>query len=376
MEFICNTKPLTDALDLGVVNTNVSNYHNKSRIAQVRATKDTLIINLEANKIKTELRLKGSGTATDSPVVFVNCLNFKQLVNTFDAGTTTLEFAEGGLILHSGKSKFTLPQEIDAGDLELDAPEIPDYTITEVDVDKSEWKFIKDRQMYAIAMSFIHPVYTRVWLGSNSDVLVGDFDNSLFTHSKKSKLGNTCLLSDTIINLFTVLPEGSKIAKMGRDYLIRYSSDNFSYVTQLTPDYETDEGIGSYNADIFIGMMDHPEAYVSVSSSAIQKFLNQADLLASTSDDTIVLSVQPGILKLKDNNVDCQVAVEGSVEPFSVQFKTASLKKVISDYDAETIQIGPMSVEADNDENGNPVYEVAGIMVWDDDLTTIISGLE
>jgi len=366
MKFVTNTKPLSDALNLGIINANVSNFHKKSCIAQITASKDTLKINLEAARICSEIHLKGNGD-DGVETIFVSSLLIKQLVSTFESSTTELEFTGGGLILHSGSSKFTLPKMVDESELELEAPKVPDYSAPEIDIDKSDWKFIKDSQMYAIAMSFIHPVYTRVWIGEGGDVLVGDFDNSLFTHSNKSKLGRTCLLSDTIINLFNSIPDGSKLIQSGDSYIIKYKSDSFEYVSQFTPQYESDENIGSYNSDIFLGMMEHPGSGISVSAPVITKFLNQSLLLAGSEDDTINFSVEGNLITLKDRNVDCKVKLESEVnEPFSIEFKSESLRKVIANYGDDVISFVPIYQDD----------EVSGILIWNNDLTTLLAGVE
>lgn len=367
MKFTTNTKPLIDALNLGIINANVSNFHKKSCIVQLVATKSILKINIEAARICTEIKLKGIGDADTTSSIFVSSLLLKQLVATLESATVTLEFGESGLTIHSGKSKFTLPKMIDEAELELEAPELPDYTSPEIDIDKSDWRFIKDNQMYAIAMSFIHPVYTRVWVGEGGDVLVGDFDNSLFTHSVKSKLGNTCLLSDTIVNLFNSLPEGTKLIKKDTSYLVKYESDAFSYLSQFTPQYESDEDIGSYNSEIFLDMMDHPDTGCYVNAGAITKFLNQASLLSTNTDDTIKFSVEGDDVKLRDNNVDCSVNIEGAKSAeFIVEFKTESLRRVISNYGEDVIYFIP-AYQGD---------EVAGVIFWNKDLTTILAGVE
>ena len=61
MEFVVNTKPLKDALELGIVKANISNLYLPSSLAQVHATSDKLIINLECRGILTEITLPGSG---------------------------------------------------------------------------------------------------------------------------------------------------------------------------------------------------------------------------------------------------------------------------------------------------------------------------
>lgn len=366
MKFQTNTKPFADALALGIINSNVSNFQKKSCIVQVSADKSMLKVNIEASMICTEIHLKGSGEG-DPATIFVDSLLLKQLASTLESSTITLEFAENGLIIQSGKSRFTLPKMLDTTEFELRSPVLPDYNPTSIDIDKSDWKFIKDNQMYAISMAFVHPVYTRVWVGEKGEVLVGDFDTSLFTYSKKSKLGTTCLLQDSIINLFNSLPEGAKLIKVDKDYLIQLSTDGYSYVTQFTPEYEDDDSIGSYNSDIFLSMMEHPDTFSGVSVSAVTKLLNQAILLSSNSQDTIKWSVSNGVLNLKDRNVDGNIPVEGlGVADYSVEFKLETLRKVIANYTEETVCISPMSQDD----------QVIGILVWDKELTTIVAGVE
>lgn len=367
MQFQVSTKPLTDALNLGVVNQNVSKFYQKSCLAQVTASKRELKINLEAANVLTEVHLKGSGDIDEVVTMFVDCLLLKQLVSTFEASVTTFEFTEGGLILHSGKSKFTLPKMLDDAELELNPPNASQSEgSVSIDINQSDWKFIKDHQMYAIAMSFIHPVYTRVWIGDNGDVLVGDFDNSLFTHSKKSKLGNTCLLSDTIVNLFNTLPEGAKLRNIGSSYIITVTTDGFEYMSEFKPIYESDEGVGSYNSDIILEMMGHGDTGAKMNTAAINKFLNQAALLSSNTEDTIKLTVGGGNISLVDNNVDCKLPVEGITEEFSVEFKTSLLKSVVSNFDEEVVYIAPMKQED----------EVAGILVWSKNMTVVLAGVD
>ena len=368
MKFTLSTKPFIDALSLGIVNQNVSKFYQKSCLAQITANRTTLRVNLEASFVLSELVLRGSGDSDEEETIFVDSLLLKNLVSTFEASTTTLEFAEGGLILHSGKSKFTLPKMLEGADLELQSPAAPQPGAEVINVDKSDWKFIKDYQMYAIAMSFIHPVYTRVWVGENGDVLVGDFDNSMFTHSKKGKLGRTCLLSDTIINLFNSLPEGAKLTRLETGYLINVQTDGFEYASQFTPQYEDDPGVGSYNSEIILGMMVRDNtASVKMNVATVKKFLAQAELLSSNTEDVIKFEVKDGQVSLTDNNVDCKVAVEGStLESYSVDFKTVLLKSVVSNFDEDEIFVAPMKQEND----------IVGIALWTKNMTTILAGID
>lgn len=368
MKFTTNTKPLNDALNLGIINSNVSNFHKKSCVVQVSADATTLKINIEASMICTELTLKGSGEG-DPATVFIDSLLFKQLVNTLESSTVSLLFEENGLVLQSGKSKFNLPKMIDSTEFELKSPVVPEYTDNAIDIDKSDWRFIKDNQMYAISMGFVHPVYTKVWVGESGDVLVGNVDTGRFTHSKKSKLGNTCLLSDTIINLFNSLPEGSKLIRVDDDYLIQFSADSYSYVTQFTPLYEEDEGVGDYGSDIFLSLMQKPDKFVKVPVSPINKLLTQATLLSTSSEDTIKFNVSKNTVHFQNKDVDGEIAGEGDVSiEFELEFKLDAIKEVISNYPDETIQFNAL---ADADDP----TAVAGIIVWNNDLVTMIAGV-
>ena len=373
MKFQVSTKPLKDALDLGVISQNVSKYYQKSNLAQVTANRRELKINLEAAQVVTELQLKGSGDSDESCTIFVDCSLLKSLVSTFESSVTALEYTEGGLILHSGSSKFTLPKMLDDTELELKSPadQIPPAALS-IDIDKSDWKFIQDHQMYAIAMSFVTPVYTYAWLGKSGDVLVGDFDNSVFTHSTKNKLGKTCLLSDTIINLVNSLPEGAKLTQLDDSYLITVSTDGFEYRSEFTPLYETsddEEGIGSYNADIILSIMNKDEANaIKFKVAEVSKLLNQAELLSTSTEDTIKFIVDSSTLSLVDNNVDGKIPVKGPEEGYEVEFKSKMLKSVISNFDEEEISASLLR----DDDDGS----AAGVIFWSKSLSVTLAAVE
>lgn len=376
MKFIVSTKPTKSALDLAIINSNVSKFYSKSCLAEVSANANTLTINLEAASIVSEVKLKGSGDTDEASTVFVDSLVLKQLIASFDSPTIIFEFTESGLVLHTGKSKFTLPKMTDDSDMALARPlkVLELSNCVNVDVDSSAWKFVKDHQMFAIAMSFVHPVYTNVWVSDGDDVVVGDFDNSIFTHSHKSNLGCCCLLSDTIVNLLMSLPEGSKIVRdpESRSYIINGSTDSFDYIAQFTPKYESDPGVGSYNADMVLSMMpDSSDQAVTLDSDKISKLLNQASLLSTSSEDTITLSVRDKQAWLHDNNVNGSVDIKPScdwdkIKEYSVEFRTALLKSAMSNYSGD-ISIYPCMADDDI---------VGGVVMKDKDVTILLAGVE
>lgn len=366
MEFKTNTQPLSDALNLGIVNANVSKFYQPSCLAHLTAKRNKLIINLEAERLLTQITVSGMGSENGEASIFVDNLKLKQLVNSFDTNTMDMVFEEDGLTLKSGKAKFTLSKMVEE-EVAIQKPAMPFEDDPQIEVSKDDWKFISDKQMYAIAMNYIHPVYTRAWMGDKGDVIVGDYDSSLFTHSTKNTLGITCLLKDTIVNLLTSLPEGSKLYKHGRSYIVIVTTEGYEMVTEFTPEYEDEEGsIGNYNSEIILGIFDKPEKHITFNPTVINKFLAQADILSEGSDDTIDVSFKDGKLSFDGDRVDYDVDVTGSCIPFELKFKAKALKSVLSRYDGEKMNLAPLS-------NGD---EIAGITVWSDDLITSIAGVE
>lgn len=367
MKFTLSTKPFADALNLGVIPANISKYYRLSCLAQLTATSRELRINLEASNVTTELLLKGSGDEEGPITAFVDCLILKQLVGTFETATVTIEYAEGGLVLHSGSSKFNLPFMSDSNDGQLKRPTLADANAPKIPIDLNDWKYIKDYQMYAAALSFVHPVYTNAWIGESGDVIVGDFDGSLFTFSKKNKLGRTCLLPDTIVNLFNSLPEGASITMMDKSYRVDVKTDGYEYATEFTPKYEDEDNNGNYSADAILSAVSrNAENSVKVAVAPIAKFLSQAELLSSGGESKISFSIVGQEVRIYDDNIDCKVKFEGSCTEFDVKFDASSFKSVISHVDAETINICP----ALNDG------VISGLTIWTDSLTVMLGALD
>ena len=366
MNFQLSTKPLADALNLGVIPGNISKYYRLSCLAQVTASKRDLRINLEASNVYTEINLKGSGDSEEEITGFIDCLIFKQLIATLETNTVTLEYTDGAIIVHSGSSKFTLPFLADAEDGALKRPQLAPADAPTIPVDLKDWKFIKDYQMYAVALSFVHPIYTNAWIGESGDVIVGDFDNSLFTFSKKSKLGRTCLLPDTIINLFNSLPEGANITLMDKSYRVNVKTDGFEYASEFTPKYEDEDNNGNYSAQAIMGSVSKDsENSFKVAVAPISKFLGQADLLSSGSDK-IEFSIVGEEVRIKDDNVDCKVKFEGICKEFTITLNSSLFKPIIGHVDADTITMCPAYSEG----------EVAGLTIWTDNLTVMVGAVE
>lgn len=369
MKFTVSTKPLSDALDLGVVNANVSKFYRLSEVAQLTATKHSLIINLCASQITTEIKLSGIGDEDTQVRRFVSCVSLKQLIHTFEANTTEIEFVEGGIILYSGKSKFVIPQISDNEDSELARPSMPDYSEPQTKLDINSWKFIDDHQMFAAAMSFVKPVYTMAWMGENGTAVVGDFDSSLFTMSNKNTLGITCLLTDTAINTLTSAPENTTLIKLDNSYLIHVKQDSFELISEFKPRYESDENIGSYHSDIIIDTINNNKiGGVSVPVKPITKFINQLDIISS-SDVPITIKVDNDSLYMisSGSKFSVQALNAGTnIIEYELDFNMDQLKSVLSNYTSENITICPCR----NDD------EIVGLIIFDDDLSTMIAGID
>lgn len=371
MKFTVATKPFSDSLNLGIIPSNISKFYQKSCIAKLTMSETELRVNLEVAKICTELVLTGKGdmssSAGESPEIFVDSALLRQLVSTFDTPTTDIEFLENGIILHSGAGKYNLAKTADATAYDLKRPDMSSMSEA-VPVNADNWKFISDNQMYAVAMSFVHPVYRNVWIGESGDVLVGDYDHSLFTWSEKGDLPSTCLVSDTVVNLITSLPEGAQIYRAGESYVVQLTTDGFIYFTQFDPDYESNPEVGSYNSDIILTLMDKSDEHsVAVDSKTLNKYMSQADLLSHDSEDTITLLSEGGKIYIRDDKIDGQIPADKPCDmDYSVEFRTRILKMLIRHLDSDAVHIKPRI-----DEDG-----VVGMIFYTDNMVVVLGGVE
>lgn len=364
MKFTVSTKPLKSATDLGIIKANISKFYYRSNIVQITANRDTLKLNIEASGIKTKMTLKGSGDEDTTAAIMVDCSMFKSLLDSIENDVISLEFADGGLYIHAGTSKFAIPQMLDVNDVQLSEP-VEEYTATStITIKPADWQFIKDHQMYAISDSAQHPVYTNVWVGKDKDIIVGDFDSSLFTYSKHGDFDSTCLFPASLINLFTSLPEGSTVSKIDRNYVLNITTDSFSMVTEFVPKYEDDESVGSYNSEIILGMLVHPEAFVTVEVGPITKFISQTSILSQSELDKIIdFTIEGNQLTLSNKSSSCVLQVASS-ENYNVKFTTDLLKSVLSNFDSDKINIAQMKRDD----------KAIGCIFWTDSLTTLLAG--
>lgn len=364
MKFTLNSKPLKNVTDLGIIKQNISSLYYRSNIAQVTATRNSFKINVEAAGIKTAMTLKGgSGDTDETASILVDCSTLKSLIDSIDSNVITFNFDTGSLGIVSGTSKFTLPQILDVRDVQVSEP-TENFTADETITLKAEsWKFIKDHQLYAISESKTHPVYRNVWVNADKDVIVGDYETSLFTYSKQSNLDNTCLLPVSLVNLFTNIPEGSTISRIGKTYILNIDTDSYSMSTEFTPFYEEDEAVGSYNADIILGMLTKSDNFLTVDVNPITKFIGQISLLSQgTFDRNVDLSISNNVLTLSALDCEYKLNVTSAID-YSVQFDMDKFKDVLSHFDDDNVKIAPMERDG----------QTIGCIFWTDSLITLLA---
>lgn len=366
MKFESNTSPISAGLDLVIITSNITKFYQKSCIVELTLVPEGLRINTEVSSIKSEILFKGKVSGEGENHLFVDSLLFKNLIKSLTSDIVEFEFNPDGLVIYSGKSKFNLPQVVAGSDLELSRPNLSEDMASYYDINKPGWEFIQTTQMYAIAMSFIHPVYTNVWVGESGDVIVGDFDNGVFTHSNKSSLPTTCLLTDTIINLFNVVPENSKIKKIGKNYEIQVVTDPYSYLCEFSPKYEDDPGVGSYSSSVILNLFEKSKEPVTVDVSVLSKYISQAELFTTSADSKIDLIVTSDSFSLLNENVDCKIPITYSGQAFRIPFKLNLLKDALSHMDSNTVNIIPLLQDG----------EASGIVIWTENVEVVLAGVD
>lgn len=366
MKFTVNTKALKNVTSLGIIKANITKFFYRSNIVQITATQDTLKLNIEAVGIKTRMTLGGSGDTDTTASVMVDCSTFKSLIDSIDTDILTIEFIDNGIYIHAGTSKFAIPQMIDVNDVQLNEPDDQyNATSSTITINPADWQFIKDHQMYAIATKEAHPVYKNVWVGTDKNVLIGDYDSSLFTHSKRGEFDSICLLPTSLINLFTSIPDGSTITKSDRNYILMIATDNYSMVTEFTPKYEDDESVGSYNSEMILNMLSHPDTFITLDIGPITKFINQAALLNQSDLDKVIdFTVEQGTLTMKNKASSYSMSVDTD-DSYKIKFSSDLLKSVLSNLDSTQISIAPM-------RRGDITI---GCIFWTENLTTLLAGM-
>ena len=369
MIFTCNTKPLITAVSQVVIDSNISRFFRKSGILQLTANKESIRIGSEASYIVSEAIIRGTGDADEEVTIFIDALQFKKLISTFTADYVSFEYTDNALIIRAGKSKFTLPKMVDESEIAFNRP-FSDITndMIPITLSSDKWKFIKNRQMFAVSDEAAHPIYRYVWFGADGDVIAGNYDISLFTRSKMGDMPDTCLLSSTIINLLTGLPQDTKLYQYGKHYVIQYTDNSYTFTSEFEPQYESDD-FGNYSSDIILRMCGFTSstAPVKLDCGEIGKFLNQLDILNNLPDAPIKLIVTAEEFRMVGKTSEVVFDNDGSDLEYELTLKLSTFKSVIAKYSG-TVEIYPHIPDESQD--------VIGIKISDGNMVTIIGGIE
>jgi hypothetical protein len=135
-------------------------------------------------------------------------------------------------------------------------------------------------------------------------------------------------------------------------------------VTEFLPKYEDDEAVGSYNAQIILGMLNHPDNYITVDTTPIIKFINQTSIITQADMNKITdFTINDGKLTLTNKSSSYSMDVN-SDKSYTVKFATEFFKSVLANMDADKVNIAPMT-------RGDMTI---GCIFWTDTLTTVLAG--
>lgn len=346
MKFTLTTKPLKDALQLVIINGNISKFFEKSTVLQISVDGDTLILNTEATSLLSEARLKGSNSSGERGMAIVDNVLFKNLIGTIDTSEVSLEFDDNAVIVESGKSQFSVPKIFGEDDgVSIDKPADEESVQSGLcgEVRPAIWKYIQTHQMYAIATSIMHRVYMRAWADKDRGVLTGNPETSIFTYQPQSDMQDCCLLTQTVVNLLSSLDDATKLYRKDEThYVADMDTDSIRFRAEFSVDEESEDGIGVYDADMIFEMIfDESQEEVSIKKSKLLSAIKQASLFTTASDSFITVESGASGVKIKNGSADCLIS-SGSFSSYSVEFSMSDFSSVIGHMDGDDISISPI----------------------------------
>lgn len=371
MKFSLNTKPLKDAMNLCIINSNISKFFEKSTVVQLTASGDALRLNTQATSLISEATLKGSSEGSGECTAIVDCVLLKQLMGTIDSNEVSFDFQDNVLVVESGRSKFNVPKLLmDEDEVSLSRPageaEVSKSFCGELNPD--EWKHVQDHQIYAVSISQIQPVYTYAWMDPKKGVLTGDPRMGTFTYVPGDLLSRTRLVSTTVVNLLSALDAGSKMYEVNdSEYVVSMHCDAFDFRSEFSVKLEDENNVGTYDSDMIFDMIfDESQGGASVSKAKISANIKQALLFSTPSDPLISLKADESGLKLVNDNVNCRVSKENGSDDYETSFVVTDLDTVISHMDGDDLEIYPI-IKDD---------EVFGIRVKSGDMIALLGGVD
>lgn len=371
MKFSLNVKPLKDSMDLGVINSNISKFFEKSTVIELTVNDNELHLNTQATSLLSEAVILGNNEDNGTGNAIVDCTLFKSLIGSLDSNEVTLDFQDTVLVVKSGRSKFNVPKLLtDEDGASLDKPVSEEELSSKFcgELNPSTWKYIQDHQLYAVAASQIHKVYTRVWVSKDKGVLTGDPNNSIFTYQPDSDLDSDCLVSCTIVNLLSALDEGTKLYHVNdTTYVAKMDVDSFSFCAQFTVEHENENNIGEYDSDMIFDMvLDESQNEIPVLKNSMSSNVKQALLFSSASNPYISVKAEETGVYLVNDNVNCKISKETSDILYDIQFMLSDIDTVVSHMD-------------DNDMTMSPIVkggEVFGVRFKSGDMVALLGGVD
>lgn len=367
MKFSVSTKPLISGVNLAIVDANITRYYPKSSVVYISASNTTLTIHHDGEFVSTSINFKGSGDGADSSV-YVDAALFKKLVGTLSGSDRVVfEFTGDCLILHSGSSKYMLQKA--ASTMDFIPNVISEITSAELDmaitIDVSDWKAIKSSQLYVKSDASSNVLYTLVYVSSDGDALVCDMDNSLLTHSSISGIEETCMIQDTVVNVLASITSGV-LVKRDDKFVVASITDAYECLASFAPIYESDE-VGSYNADMIIGLMQsNNDTSMLAKTADLKKAMSQASMLAPRGY-TINCDFTGECIDFKTPTMECKIpVVNGPVNSYTLKFNPDLFGKVVSHLPGDDVTIRPTY----NDD------EIVGITCECDYLTVVLGACE
>ena len=365
MKFIVATKPLKDALNLIVVNSNINSFNLRTGIIQLCVEDSKLRMNTESTLIFSEVHLDGEVEGDGDSFCTLDCLMLKNLISTISDIDVTLDFQDNSLDIYTKNSNFSIPKKNDEG-IQLDRPE---YDVSESDLigdlEVDAWKFVKKNQAYALCALPTYKVYNFAWV-SKKGIITGDPVTGYFTFNDESSIEDSCLMSMDIINLLASFEEGSKLYKTDGGYVVKFDLDSFTLISQFDVYHEEEDGIDSYGEDLVFDMIyDESDVSVDVDLAELLPFIKQTMMIsAAVSEEYLKMSYSDGKLSLSTPSTRFVIDDCESEGEFECTFRIHHLSNVLNHMDRELVKFYPIVKEG----------EVYGLKVEGDHLVALIGG--
>jgi hypothetical protein len=380
MDVTLSTEALKSGLSTLILDSSISKFNPKSCITRITMSSGILQLDTEYADIKSRLKINCISDVDDLKVIYVESSVFKKLINSLNTGDVVLEISDKDsttLVVRAGKSKFYVPQIAEYQDVKfgIDSADIEDMAKlfdNSTKFDFSAWKFISNYQLYALADSVTAlKAYTNVYVGEDNAIIVGDYNNNLFTYSNKNTVFDSCMIPGSVVKLLISYPEDSSVARgdNGLWYIMCQSEkDNYSLVSEFKTLEESDTL--NYQSDKILPLMVHDNklAVTIPNLASIKDVLAQGSILVNNKNDYVInLSVENGKLRVYGNNMEYVENVDNSEINFTVGFRLQHFIDTISHLDSNEITIMP---KYRKDRNGNEI--VIAILIWTENLTVVL----